>query len=831
MRRAVKWIIINTLLFGCMTVQANGEDWYSFSPDGKVCHIYERDLPTPWFNRLTNGYLTAWVTHRGGIEVFMTDPSINGLVNPQEVSGNFYVTREGSDETTWINNPESEDQWECRVGLGYSTISCIKDLVKTEVTYFIPLHDNVLLMSVELTNLSASDQELNLYGQVEWNLGDAVKYVVRRGDGRAGSQQNLYKKTWFSDNTIWAIHPNWRNVGACEAWPYTGYLSSNFPVASFESIRSEFLGYASDFSKPQALSDAELSNTEFWSEDDYPWGVLHTRIGLNPGESKGFSYILGMERDEEGVRKMLARYADQHVVREEFKLLQEYYDNLLEQSIHITTPDTENDRIINIWSKYHWNQVIKRSQNDDALGLGLWCYGIEGGGMSVHPEHIMLPLNKEIISGEINYMLRNQTEDPSRTLIHTGQRAMLHEDLGLESKPEFPANHFDVPHHHNIWGFLTSLVFYMKEYGTVDFEDREIEFYEGSRGDIWDHLDKAITVSLSGLSSNGLPRIPANVGDWMDEFTKISQNGNAESVMLGMQLSFYLKEFIKIAELASQTDLQKKWEKQYESLKAAINESAWDGNWYVRAFSDRNGKRRAVGTQKNNEGKIYLNAQSWSVLGGVASGDRASKALRSVGSMMITDFGPVIFYPSYSSFNEYVGTQSIYSPGFRNSCIYLRPASWAIMAACLAGENELAWEMYNKASLVNQTRDIKRFQCEPYVYPENYVGPDHRLAGKGQFQWCLGEATSWMWVAYNYYLLGIRPEFDGLLIDPKMPAEWDNFSVERPFRGDHYSIEIKRNEKLLPGKINIYIDGKSMKGNLIRPAGDGKRHKVRVEIG
>ena len=170
-----KCSIVIALLYVCISGSSKEKDWYEFSDDGKVCHIYKRDLPTPWFNRLNNGYLTAWVTHKGGIEVFISDPSINGLVNPQEVSGNFYVTREGSDEFTWVNNPEDEDQWECRVGLGFSTISCIKDNVKTEVTYFIPLDDNVLLMSVELTNLSESDQDLNLYGQVEWNLGDAVK--------------------------------------------------------------------------------------------------------------------------------------------------------------------------------------------------------------------------------------------------------------------------------------------------------------------------------------------------------------------------------------------------------------------------------------------------------------------------------------------------------------------------------------------------------------------------------------------------------------------------------------------------------------------------------
>jgi cellobiose phosphorylase len=139
--------------------------------------------------------------------------------------------------------------------------------------------------------------------------------------------------------------------------------------------------------------------------------------------------------------------------------------------------------------------------------------------------------------------------------------------------------------------------------------------------------------------------------------------------------------------------------------------------------------------------------------------------------------------------------------------------------------------MYNNASLVNQVKNMEIYQCEPYVYPENYVGPDHRMAGKGQFQWCLGEATSWMWVAYNYYLLGIRPEFEGLVIDPKMPGDWDSYSVERPFRGDHYSILVTKNRKLAPGEFNIRLDGKRVTGNLVKPIQDGEKHKITVEVG
>jgi cellobiose phosphorylase len=199
--------------------------------------------------------------------------------------------------------------------------------------------------------------------------------------------------------------------------------------------------------------------------------------------------------------------------------------------------------------------------------------------------------------------------------------------------------------------------------------------------------------------------------------------------------------------------------------------------------------------------------------------------------MTMSDFGPEVFAPSYTSYDEYVGTQSIYAPGFRNANIYPRPVGWAVIAAAMAGKNDLAWEMYTKTSLSHQTLKMDVYQCEPYVYPENFVGPDHRLAGKGQFQWCLGEATSWMWIAYNYYLLGIRPEFDGLVIDPRMPAAWNQFTVERPFRGDHYSITVRRNPKLKPGVTKVQVDGKALSKNLIITALDGKKHQVDVEVG
>lgn len=806
--------------------------WYSFSSDGRICNIYKRDLPTPWFNRLSNGYLTAWVTHKGGIDVFMSDPDINSLVNPQNVSGNFYLSSEGSKEITWINNPENEELWESQVGLGYTKVSCIKDEVKSEVTYFIPLNDNVMLMKVHLTNLSPSAKKLNLFGQLEWNLGDRTKYILYRGDGRAGSQHNLYKKAWFSENTIWATQSNWLNTGACNKWPFTGFFSVNGPVESYETTRRKFLGSNLKFSEPQEVMDGQLSNTDFWSEDDYPWGVLQTKITLEPNGESVLTFILGMSRTQKAADELIEKYSNQEIVENELNHLGEYYNDLIENTIISETPDTLNNILNNIWTKYHWNQIILKSQNNpDIMGTGLWNYGIEGGSISVMAEHVMLPFNKSLADKEITYLMSHQTEDISKTRLYFPQPAMRYEDIGMNPHREFPENQFIVPHHHHLYGYLTSVLNYLKENGDNEFLNQKIPFYEGSDATVWDHIDRALIISMSGISVNGLPRIPANVGDWMDEFTKISKYGHAESVMLGMQLSYYLNEFARIARSSGEEELAGKWEKQYEDLKDAINAKSWDGNWYIRAFSDRDVDLTPIGTHTEKEGKIYLNSQSWAILSNVATPERADKCLKSLESMLLCDFGPKIFSPSYTAFNKYIGTQSIYAPGFRNGNIYMRPTGWAIISACKAGKIDLAWEMYHNASLAKQIKNIEVYQCEPYVYPENYVGPDHRMAGKGQFQWCLGEATSWMWIAYNYYLLGIRPEFEGLVIDPKMPNDWNSYRVERPFRGDHYSISVSKNKNLPEGKLIIKLDGKKINGNLIKPLKDGEKHIIDVEVG
>lgn len=207
---------------------------------------------------------------------------------------------------------------------------------------------------------------------------------------------------------------------------------------------------------------------------------------------------------------------------------------------------------------------------------------------------------------------------------------------------------------------------------------------------------------------------------------------------------------------------------------------------------------------------------------------RATQSLLSVKKYLMSDYGPLVFSPSYSHYVDYIGTQSIYAPGFRNACIYLRPAGWAIAAACLINQPDLANEMYNAASIKSREKDMEHFHCEPYVYPENYDGPDHMLKGQGEFQWNLGEGAAWMWASYVDYILGVRPVLHGLLTDPEIPAKWPGYKVKRLFRGSTYNIDVKNPGNVSSGISYIKVDGKKIKSNIIQSYNDGKDHQVEV---
>ena len=825
------WLIIGITRTECQSID-NQKPIYSFSKDGTECIVHKDVLVRPWLNRLGNDVFFTWVTHNGYVESFLLDPGINGLVNPQTVSGHFYLKDNISGEFILINETEKENDWQATIGLGYNRVQKKALGLETELTYFIPREDNLLIVIAEIKNTSSEPKDISVFGQVEWSLGDATKKDTHPSDGLGGSQYNLYKKVYVEENLMYAEQTNWRSTANCEPWPYIGYFTTSETIKSYETNAANFFGHKKDWTAPKALTGQQLSNTNFSNYDEFPLGVIESKILLTPGSSKKVVFMLGMERNKEEVNSMKSKYGKVENANRALEEVKGYYKDFLSKSISVKTPNRDNDRIINVWSQYHWRQFFKKDLDTESLGAGFWTYGLEGGNLMVHPEQFLVGLDMDLLKNSLeNILLVNQNPDSSKNVLFQAPPAMLDSDLNVEWPPkDTPQGHTTI-HHHNIYVHLFSVYYYLLESGDFEYLNKELSYIDGSKGTVFEHVEKAFDITLKGIDERGLYKIAKNSGDWMDEFTKISKDGNAESIMLSAQVAYLLKNFSKIATMTNRDEVGNKWMAQYESLRVSVNKYGWDGDWYIRAFSDRKPGFQPVGSSQNDEGKIYLNAQSWTILADIATPDRAKKSLTSVQKYLSSEYGPLVFWPSYSKYVDYIGTQSIYSPGFRNGNIYFRPVGWAIIAAAMNDKVELANEFYKNASLSERSRDSDAYLLEPYAYPENYIGPDHPRAGEGQFHWCFGEGTGWMWYAYVGYILGVRADLNGLVIDPKITANWDGYHVKKPFRNAIYQIEVKNPQHVSKGVKWIKVDGKKIKGNIIIPHKDGKTHEVEVMMG
>lgn len=809
---------------------------YSFSDDGKEVIINEPNLPEPWLNRLTNDVFHTWITQNGYIESFLLNPDLNGLVNPQDVSGHLYLRDRTDGKYFLLNNKgPNTTSWKAFHGLGYTRIETAALGIECHVTYFVPRDDDVIIMRIKLHNTTNRNKSLDLFSQVEWSLGDVTKSIVYKGDGRGGSQFNLYKKVTFENDALIAKQLVWKTLGPSgKPWPYIGFMTSSLPVKSYETIKEKFMGVPGSLDNPVAVVNGQCTNTGFWSENEYPWGVLQNNIELNAGAESEVAIILGMARDENNIRQLKQKYNELKNVQAEFDKLNQFQRNYFQHTLKVNTPEKEIDRIINIWSPYQWRSTMSKDLNTGKRGLSFWNYAIEGGIFGfwgADAELAVQPHDLQITKESIQRNLSRQFYDAETTrLLSADAPAMLFEDVDFKLPKKTPVNGFKVSHHHEVYG-LYAISLYLRETGDFEFLKEQIPFVLGEPATVFDHMVKGVDYALNGISPRGLPYVNKGVGDWNDEINRMSSEGKAESIMYGMQLCYLLKEYAAIARISGHENQATEWMAKYKIIKDACNQYAWDGDWYIYAFADGEKEPYPIGASKNPEGSIYLNSQSWAVIGSVANKERADKAMEAVGQKLISPFGPLLFMPSYTYPNPHVGVQSEYAPGWRNACMYPRPAGWAIMAACLSNKPELAWAMYKPASLPYISKDIERYRAEPYVYAENYVGPDHAKAGLGQFKWNLGEGANWMWHSFVYYILGIRPEFDGLLIDPKIPKDWTGFTMERDFRNEHYMIEVANPDKVSQGVKSIHVDGKKIKGNLVIPKSDGKTHKIKVTMG
>lgn len=810
-----------TVIIISITYCLSGVDnsYYNFSEDGKECIIKRYDTPVPWMNRLGNDRLVAWVSHNGNIvESCLLHNKDNRLTNPK--SGYVYIRDASTGDYFMLNKPKAGGAWQSVQGLGYTSVMSSYMGVTAQATYFSPREDDVLIWLLSLSNDSEKKRTLDVYSLVEWCLGDEYYDTVFPGGDFYGILNN-FKRVDFENNILFAKsyvglvkHPA-RFMGQM-VWPYTGFLTSNLPVQSFDCTQYSFFGRSKDLENPEAVKNGFCPSQSKFGFTDFPLGVLQNSVELAPGQEKKLVIILGIVKENAETEKLRKKYLDPKMAEKAFHELKSFWTNYM-SPIHIDTPDNEIDRLVNIWIKYQHRASMLQNLNTGRIGWGIWCpaYPYGGGRTSDIRETGNVPLDLELIKDDLLDFLQK----PGPLMLEGDLKRKWTFHFG-EGKPHPPIDYANDGR--SLWP--RPVCWYIKETGDFSILETKVP---GSEDTIFDRMKRKITKTLESLSDRGLARMNAGFGDWNDAMNFISRSGKGESVLSSMEICLMLKHCIEIADAYGQSDLAKQWQEKYDLIKSAINQYAWDGQWYLRAFTDEG---TAVGSSEEQEGRIYLTTQALAILSGVANPERAKKSLQSVDALLMTEIGPMIKGPPYTQPNYQIGIGTDFGPGWReNGGIWNRPTGWAVMANCLANRTNEAFDMFSKASVHNAAKNIDRFWMPPYAFCEYYVGagPDF---GRGQYQWCMGKAGT-MWRAYVYYILGVRPELDGLLVDPKIPNDWDGFRLTRPFRGATYQIEVANPNQVNRGVKKMVVDGQMIKGNIIPPHMDGKAHIVKVILG
>jgi len=331
------------------------------------------------------------------------------------------------------------------------------------------------------------------------------------------------------------------------------------------------------------------------------------------------------------------------------------------------------------------------------------------------------------------------------------------------------------------------------------------------------HCLRAIDKVSERFSERGLPLIGA--GDWNDGLSAVGLEMKGESIWLAEFYYIILQEFQTVCKRLGDEIQALKLKEKSKHLKAAFEKYAWDGEWFYRATKD-NGEK--IGSKENEEGKIYLNAQTWSVISEIADKEKQKKSLEAVKKYLLKKNGPILLYPAYSKPDKYIGYLSRYAAGRReNGGVYLHAATWSIWAFALINQANNAYEIYKAISPVYNGINPDEYFAEPYVMPGNIDGPDSPHYGRAGWTWYTGSAAWYQKIIVDW-ILGIRAVEEGLLIDPGIPEEWNRFSVKRFFRGTEYFIEVKNDNHVSSGISKIILDGKESDSNIIKSCGKPK---------
>lgn len=793
------------------------------------------ETPYPWINYLGQEDFFTLVSNTGGGYSFYRDARLRRITRfrynnvPTDDGGKYFYINEGGDvwSPSWKPVKAKLDAYECRHGLGYTQIAGQRNGLKAEVLSFVPLKFKGEVRRLRLTNESETTKNFKLYSFVEWALWNA-------GDDMANFQRNFSTGEVEIDGSTLYHKTEYR-----ERRNHYAFYSVNEKISGFDTDREMFFGLYNGFHEPKVVLNGQAKNSvaHGWS----PIASHQLDIELNAGETKDLIFVLGYaENSEEDkfeslavinkkpAREMLAAYQNNEQFEIALQELKEYWDDRL-QIYQVDSSDDKLNRMVNIWNAYQCMVTFNFSRSASYFESGI------GRGMGFRDS------NQDLI-GFVHMEPERSRErilDIAATQLRDGGAYHQYQPLTKRGNDAVGGNFNDDP----MW-LVLGVSAYIKETGDWSILDAQVPFENDASlaNTLFEHLRRSFYHVTEKLGPHGLPLIGR--ADWNDclnlncfstnpdesfQTTENQGGGVAESLMIAGQFVLYGNEFVRICELMNKQVEAEKAQQHIRNMEQAIEQHGWDGEWFLRAYDYYGNK---IGSNENEEGKIFIESQGFCIMAGVGVEDgKAKTALRSVNEKLATPYGIVLNNPAYTKYKIELGEISTYPQGYKeNAGIFCHNNPWIMIAETMLGNGDQAFDYYKRITpaYVEDISDLHK--TEPYVYAQMIAGKDAFRPGEAKNSWLTGTAA-WNYFTITQHILGIKSDYNGLNIEPCIPKDWDGFTVNRKFRGAIFTIKISNPNRVSSGIKSILVNGKEQKSSLVEVIDGVKSYLVEVVLG
>ena len=794
----------------------------SFDNENREYVIERPDIPVSWTNYIGVRDLCAVLSHNAGGYSFYQSAEHHRITRfrqngvPLDRPGHYVYVRDDESGDYWsiswqpVGRDLSRARYAVRHGLSYSRFICETEGIQSEQLVFIPVEDDVELWDVHLTNTSDKPRRLSVFSYVEFSFHhveiDNQNLQMSLYASGANYLDGIIEYDFFYEP--WTFH----------------YMASSFTPDSFDCVRDCFLGSYHTESDPVAVINGNCSGSSELGGNSC--GALHKRLILKPGQVERLIFMLGVGPRSAGqaIRK---KYSSFSTVDAAFAGLKDYWKKKLDV-FQCKTPNPGLNTIVNTWNLYQaetclvWSRFASFIEVGGRTGLGYRDTSQDV--MSVphtNPDKVKQRL-LELLHGQVRQGYGLHLFDPEvfKPKENTLTGVKLPTVVPMPDPADIIHGLKDTCSDDALW-IIASVCEYVKETGDIAFFDQVVPFADGGEASIYEHLKRSLDFSAEQVGATGICK--GLRADWNDCLNL----GGGESAMVSFLHHWALINFIEAASFLGRDQDVKKYSLMAEKVRKACDDNLWDGEWYIRGITQAGLK---IGSKRNEEGKIFLESNSWAVVSEAADPERARSCMDAVERYLSSPFGIHLLWPAYSQRDDDIGfVTRVYKGVKENASIFSHPNPWAVVAECKLGRGDRAMKYYNALLPYNQNDMIEIRQAEPYSYCQFVMGRDHTAYGRARHPWLTGSAV-WMYHAVTHWILGVRVGFTGLTIDPCIPAGWQEFEVSRQWREATYQIIVRNPHSVQKGVKTITLNGNPV-DNPIPPQPKGSINQVIVEMG